>query len=231
MENTRVQRFFICQHQLHCRLVGLRQQTAATVKNRRNARSPVVGRIHKKSPVAVVPIKIAQQRINDKHAPEKSCDCIRRNKLLQTERFFEIDKLRTTPLMRRIDHRIFDRAEIVKDLSAPLFLDCKIPAGANDLCFAADHISPQQGFLRIDPEKAKNPRTNVFAKAAIGIGKSGRFVFCRRRKLQHIDSALANDGDLFAVRTVVSLVQNAPAGCKIDGHCSSFFPQRNFWRK
>ena len=180
--------------------------------------------IIQKSPVSVVPVKITQQRIRNKHIPEMCPKNRRRDILLPVDGIHDVIQLRSAAVAVGIENRILDGTEVEQALPA----GGKVLAGTHGFRFALDGIVAEDRFLRRNPQHIENAAGNVLADTAIGIGQLCWLSVPGGRELQHIDLTSIRNRDLASVGSVISAPRDDLAACKVN-HC--FPPNKNFFRR
>lgn len=198
------------QHRPHDRLIRLRQQRAPAIKHRGKLCTPCPF-INKKSPIAVMPIKVAYQGVNDEHLPETATHNNRIDKLLAINRIKDIVKFRASSPRFRINNRILDRAEVKQ----PLAWDCKITASTNNSPLSV-HIDTKSRLLHGNAQMTKDQATQVFAYAAVGIGQVIWPILRRGRKLEQPHRALERHSQLLPIGPIVGETWNARATREVN---------------
>ena len=154
--------FLIGENLLYGAFVSLRKETAAAIENGCNFRF-VSYFVVKEAPVAIMPVKIPKECVNNEHAPEKIMEGSGRNIRLLIHGIHDVRKLSSRTIAFRIDNCVFYGTEVKQALT----VNGKIFAGTDKFLLPAYRICAQHGFLRGYPDHVENAAGKMLADAAV----------------------------------------------------------------
>ena len=209
--------FLRIQHLRHVRQIQLRIEAGTAVIDRRDLHALLL-LVYQQTPVAVVPVEVAQKRIREKHVPEEGAELIRGIQCLLIDSLQNGVQLLAVAILLTVDAGVLQLGELNQPFSAL----CEITAGNHQLALAsAVRVIAQQGILYPEAQHLKNVTGHIFADTAVGVAHL--FVPAgARRELQHVAGALIGDIDLVPIRAAIGAKTVDRAVGKIDHR--SFLP-------